>query len=633
MSLEKIEEELYKEKSEELKRRRTPKTKMSVPKAEEAPQWKEEAPVKGEGVFDRILNVLPGLRRWIIWGMAGIAVILVGVGGFYFYQGLTAKGVVLTIENPAETLLGVPFIIAVNYGNNGQSLLRDAKLSLTLPDGISFVNLSPDQRVQAKNIGDLGVGSQGKEEFQVIALRNPQSLQSIGASIDYIASNLGSRFEREASSKLTINEPAVRVDFSAPEKVLSGEEFQLTVAYENISGYDLPDLELRLDYPATFHFVKSSIPGSEGNYLWRLGDLRAGSKGELIVRGSAMGKADLPLEIKSELTASLQGKRYAVESKSARLSISPSPLSIEVAVNSQKEYIASPGEQLTYTISYRNNADVSSGLRDVVLKARLTGDMYDFQSISSNGFFSSVDNSFTWNAANTPGFANLALGESGSVTFSIVLKNDYPIKRLNDKNFTLKVSAQIESPTVPSNVAAKKTISITDIESKVKGKILAEAKAFFRDASSGILNNGPIPPRVNMTTNYTVHWIVKNYSNDAENLEMSAYLQSGVTFTGEVKSNIVSVPTYNDRTQQVVWKIDRIAATKGVISQPVEATFQIAATPSVAHMNQYMPLVSQAELRAKDTFTGLDLVSIVSPINTYLIYDTTLTSQQGIVTN
>lgn len=630
MPLEQIEEELYKEKSEELKRRAVPKAKARPP-VEEAPRWREEAGVEREGFLNRAVSALPALRKWVIGGMIGMALVLIGVGGFYFYQALTAKGVVIAIENPKETLLGVPFTIVVNYGNNGQSLLREAKLSLSLPENLSFVDMSSDQRVQARDIGDLGVGSQGKEEFRVIALKSPQSLQSIGASIDYIASNLGSRFERTASSPLTVNEPAIRVSLSAPEKVLSGEEFQVTVAYENISQYDFSDVELRLDYPATFDFGKSSIPGSEGNYLWRLGDLRAGSKGELIVKGSAMGKADSFLELKSEFSASLQGKRYAVESKSARLSISPSPLSVQVAVNNQTEYIASPGEQLVYTVSYRNNTDVN--YRDVVLRARLVGDMYNFQSGNSNGFFSSVDNSFTWNAANTPGFANLQAGESGSVSFSIGLKNDYPIKRLSDKNFTLKVNAQIESPTVPSNVAAKKTISITDIESKVKGKIVAEAKAFFRDASSGILNMGPIPPRVNMTTNYTVHWIVRNYSNDAENLEMSAYLQSGVTFTGEVKSNIVSVPTYNDRTQQVVWKIDRVAATKGVISQPVEATFQVAATPSVAHLSQYMPLLSQAEIRGKDVFTGLDLVSIVSPVNTYLLYDTTLTPQQGIVTN
>jgi hypothetical protein len=53
----------------------------------------------------------------------------------------------------------------------------------------------------------------------------------------------------------------------------------------------------------------------------------------------------------------------------------------------------------------------------------------------------------------------------------------------------------------------------------------------------------------------------------------------------------------------------------------------------VAHLSQYMPLLSQAEIRGKDVFTGLDLVSIVSPVNTYLLYDTTLTPQQGIVTN
>lgn len=631
MALEKLEEELYKEKSAELKRRAAPKRSSVAPEKREVPSWQEEAGPEEEGVLGRLLNAIPRIRRWVIGGILALVLILVGIGGFYFYQGLTAKGVVLQIEGAKEVFLGVPITIAVSYANNGQSILRDAKVSLNLPEGISFVNASPDQRVEARNIGDLGVGSMGKEEFQVIALQNPQSVQGLSASIDYIASKLGSRFERDASADLTVNEPAIRVSLSAPEKVLSGEEFQVALSYENISNYDFSDIEVRLDYPPTFSFKNSSVPPTEGNYLWRLGDLRSGSKGELIIKGSAMGKADSFLEIKSVLSTSLSGRRYTLEDKSARLSISPSSLPLQISVNNQTDYIAGPGEQLAYTISYENNKNVN--FRDVVLRARLIGEMYNLQNISSNGFFSSVDNTLTWNAANTSGFANLGPGESGSVTFTVGVKNDYPIKRLNDKNFILKVSAQIESPTVPPNVAAQKTTSLADLESKVKGRIAADARALFRDAASGIVNSGPIPPRVNMTTNYTVHWSIANFPNDAESVEVSAHLESGVTFTGKVKSTIVSVPAYNDRTQEVTWKIDRIVATKGVISQPVEATFQVAATPSIGNMNQYMPLVSQTELRARDAFTGLDLVSVAAPLTTYLLYDTTLTPQQGIVVN
>lgn len=631
MALEKLEEELYKEKSEELKRRGAAKRNSATPEKREAPIWQEEGSPQEEGVLFHILNILPRMKRWIIGGIGVLVLILVGIGGFYFYQGLTARGVALQIEGVNEVFIGVPTTITVMYANNGQSILSEAKVSLNLPEGISFVNGSPDQRIETKSVGDLGVGSAGKEEFQVVALQNPNKVKTVSASIDYVASKLGSRFQRDASSELAVNEPAIRVYLSAPEKVLSGEEFQFTLAYENISKYDFAGIEVRLEYPPTFNFAKSSVPPTEGNYLWHFGELRAGSKGELIIKGSALGKADSFLEMKSELSAALAGRRYAIDGKSARLSISPSSLPLAITVNNKTDYIASPGELLTYTISYQNNKNIN--FNEVVLRAKLAGEMYNMHTVSSNGFFSSVDNTLTWNAANTPGFENLGPGESGAVTFTIGVKNDYSIKRLNDKNFTLKVSAQIESPTVPPNVAAQKTVSLADIESKVKGRIVADVRALFRDAGSGIINKGPIPPRLNMPTHYTVHWKIANFSNDAESVQMSAHLESGVTFTGKVKSTIVSVPAYNDRTGEVTWNIEKIVATKGVISDPVEATFQIAATPSVANVNQYMPLMSQTELHARDSFTGIDLVSVAAPLITYLPFDTTLTPQQGIVTN
>ena len=632
MPLERLEEELYRAESEEVKRRSTPasRIKKSEPQ-EKAPEWEEEEgiPERGPGFFEKTLLKLPSIRRWFIGGVIVTTAILLGVAGFYFYQGLTARGVLLEIAHDSEVPLGVPFTVAVNYTNTSRSILKDARLSLTLPEGLSFFGASLDQRIESKDPEDIGVGGQGKGEFKVIALQNSEKVQTISASLDYVASQLGSRFLRDTSSTVFIGEPAIRLSVTTPEKILSGEEFEVRIAYENISSSDFSDLELRLEYPPVFKFLRSSIPSSEGNYLWRLGNLRPGSDGELIIKGSAIGKAESFLEINSDLSVALLGKRYGIDKKTARLSISPSPLSLEIVANNKPEYIAGPGEKLDYTITYRNNTDAT--FRDVIVKANLIGEMFDFSNINTEGFFSSLTNSIIWNSSAIPSFRSLAPGESGTVHISIAIENDYPSKRLSDKNFRARVNVQIESPTVPANVAAEKTVSYADVETKIKGMAIVDAKAFFRDAASGILNKGPLPPRVGMPTNYTIHWVITNFSTDLENAEVRAFLQQGVTFTGATKSNISAVPTYNDRTQEVIWKIGNVLATKGVIGQPVEAVFQIAATPSLLQAGQFMPLVSQTELRAKDSFTGLDIFSAAPPITSYLLYDATVTQNQGVV--
>lgn len=632
MPLERLEEELYKAESEEVRSRSSSSGQIKKPSQEEkAPEWEEEEEIfpKGPGFFEKIFEKLPSIRRWFVGGVIVITVILLGIAGFYLYQGFTARGVLLEMAHDSEVPLGVPFTVTVNYTNTSRSILKDARLSVTLPEGLSFFGASSDQRIESKDPEDIGVGGQGKGEFRVIALQNSEQAQTISASLDYVASQLGSRFLRETSSTVFVGEPAIRLSMTTPEKILSGEEFEVRIAYENISRFDFSDLEMRMEYPPVFKFSRSSVPPSEGNYLWRLGNLRPDSSGELIIKGIAIGKAESFLEINSDLSVALLGKRYAIDKKMARLSISPSPLSLEIVANNKPEYIAGPGEKLDYTITYRNNTDVT--FRDIAIKANLLGEMYDFFNVNTDGFFNSLTNSVIWNASAIPSFRSLAPGESGTVHISIALKNDYPIKRLSDKNFKAKASVQIESPTVPANVAAEKTVSFADVETKIKGRAVVDAKAFFRDAASGILNKGPLPPKVGLPTNYTIHWILTNFSTDLENAEIRGFLQQGVTFTGMTKSNIAAVPTYNERTQEVVWKVGNVIATKGVIGQPAEAIFQIAVTPSALQAGQFMPLVSQTELRAKDSFTGLDIFSAAPPLTSYLLYDTTVTQDQGIV--
>jgi len=148
--------------------------------------------------------------------------------------------------------------------------------------------------------------------------------------------------------------------------------------------------------------------------------------------------------------------------------------------------------------------------------------MFDFSTLDTDASYRSLDNTLVWNASNAPDLALIPAGGSGSVDFDIRVKNSYPIKRLNDKNFTLGILAEIESPTVPYFVAAKKTVNSLKLETKVTGQVKVDAKAYFRDATAGILNEGPFPPKVNRATNFTVHWLITNYGTDISGIEVKA---------------------------------------------------------------------------------------------------------------
>lgn len=533
----------------------------------------------------------------------------------------------IDFDAPDQVLVGAPFEIAVNISNDSRNVLKSARLSLTLPAGIAFVDEPEENNSAHKEIGNVGAGGLAQEKFRLLVLSGENTIKTIQASVIYSPTSLGSKFEQEAELDLAVGGFGLPLDIVTPTKVFSGEDFETVISFKNVSDADYADLKMDIEYPPNFNFVKSSAELENNHREWHLGDLRRGSTNELKITGNLIGPDNAFFNFGVKIEADFAGQRHSITANTATVSIAASPLSLKISLNDDPNYIAKAGAFLHYTITYINNTDI--GLRDAIVRAQLKGEMFDLTSISTRAAFRSTDNTLIWNVSNVPALASIPPGESGTVTFDIKVKQNYPIRRLNDKNFTLQVHAQIESPSVPIFVAAKKTINSLSYETQVAGQVKVDAKAYFRDASAGIINEGAFPPRINQPTQFTIHWLVTNFSTDVSGAKARAFLGPNVRFTGVAKSNTGVLPIYDAQTQEMTWEIDKIIATKGVVGNPLEAVFQVEAVPS--RTNVFWPLIQETTLVASDDFTGLDLSATDALITTALPDDPTVVSQQGIV--
>ena len=575
-------------------------------------------------------SVFSRWTRWLFW-LAIIALIVVFIGsGFFIYQYLQSRGLSMEIKSPAEINIGVPFDLTVNFNNQSRNILKNAQLSLNLPDGAVILGATEAQRVFTENLGDIGIGSLSQKTFRLLIIKDENTIKQFKAFISYGASGIGqARFEERKDFDLRINPAGVSLDLTPPDQVLSGAKFDLKINYHNLSQESFSGLELRLDYPASFSFDSANPKPSEDNNLWKLKDLSPNSDGNIVVSGRLIGPSSSFFNFDAKLYMNILGRRYLINQKSGSVTISPSPLELTLSLNEQENYVARLGDQLVYAIPYKNNSGV--GLADVVIKVKLIGDLYNFNTLQSKANFNSITNTLTWNASNLPELKVLSAGDSGMVTFQIRVKDQFPIRRLGDKNFNLKIEAEISSPTVPYYLSAAQTTGLANLETKVAGAVKIETKAYFRDADSGIANRGPWPPKVNQPTQYTVHWLITNYSTDIRNVEIRAFLESGVSWTGKVKGNANSLPVYNDRTQEVVWLINKIPATKGVISSPLEVVFQIEAIPNITQAGNYQPLIKETSITAIDDFTETRIQNQATGVTTVLPDDLTVSQIKGIV--
>lgn len=559
-----------------------------------------------------------------------IVVVLASVvaGIFIWQQAKGVRGLNITLELPEEIIIGAPFDLEVGIANESDNILEDAELSVELPADVVFLGSPADKTIDFKILGNLGQGSLTQESFRLLATGGENTVKEIKVTVNYLPSSLGSKFEKTQSVAFSVVGAGTEFDIAVPQKVFSGEEFDAVVTYKNTSGGDLTGLRLKISYPPVFAFKSASLAPDFGNNVWELGDLRDNSAGKITIKGQLVGPDDAFFEFKTSLDAEFQGRNYTIAERTASIAIEPSPITIQIALNGSQDYVAYADEDLRYTINFLNNTDVA--LNDVIVRAKLAGEMFDLSSVASNASLRSSDNTLIWNTANTQGLSVLAPGANSAVSFSLKTKDSYPIKRLSDKNFMLKVEVQVESPTVPYNVASEKTLAVAKMETKVGGQLLVDAQGFFRDAASGIVNKGPWPPKVGQPTNFTIHWFLYNYSTDVSNVELKAFLGSNVKVT-LIKSNIASAPAYNDRTQEIAWNIDRIQATKGVLTSPVEAVFQVELTPAVNQAGSGATLMQTTLLTVTDDFTGASLRSQDAPVTTDNLNDPTVSASQGVI--
>jgi hypothetical protein len=87
---------------------------------------------------------------------------------------------------------------------------------------------------------------------------------------------------------------------------------------------------------------------------------------------------------------------------------------------------------------------------------------------------------------------------------------------------------------------------------------------------------------------------------------------------------------YDAATREVVWRIDRISATTGLLGTAPEVVFQVASVPAMDIKGKNAPLVGVANLSATDDFTGIIIHSSAPEVTTALPDDAT-TAGQGIV--
>jgi hypothetical protein len=562
----------------------------------------------------------------------GFFVVAAGIASYVFFGGAnitSPQNIDIEIVAPSLVDGGKEVQFEIVIRNRNQTDLELADLVLRYPPGTrSAVNPTEELVHERQEIGVIKSGEQIKRTARALLYGEEGEQQTVNVTLEYSVANSNAVFERSAQAQFLIGSAPVSLSVESPKEAVSGQPFALNVVVRSNSTTPVDDLVVKGEYPFGFS-VLTSEPKADAGGLWRLGTLQPGQSRTINLTGTVEG-SDGDERVFRFIAGATEDDTdpnvkvpYLTIPKTLTVTRPFIGASIAIGGQTGKTVTVSPGSTVTGTVTWQNN--FAEPVTDVELALEFDGPAIEPGSIiGAGGFYQSSNNSIIWSKDQNSNLVSVAPGASGSFQFTFKTKEP-------GAGGTL-----ITNPIIDLNLSVRAVRSSSGAIEEIDSAAVAKASvASSLTLGTQILhftgpfsNSGPMPPKAETATTYTVVWSVKNSSNAVANGMVKASLPQYVRF---VSAQSGSGITYNEGSRTVTWNLGDVKAGTGYTSSARTGAFQIEFTPSESQVGQTPVLVNSATFSGQDRFAQVQLGAQSEVATTRLIGDPQFTSGMDIV--
>jgi hypothetical protein len=299
---------------------------------------------------------------------------------------------------------------------------------------------------------------------------------------------------------------------------------------------------------------------------------------------------------------------------------------MEINGSSDSEVSVGSSGKATVEIAWRNNS--SSRVVDAVIEVLIDGNALNKNSIrvEDGGFYSSGNNTVRWDSSDLQGLREINPGEGGSVSLEFTpiafSGASYP------DNPSVSLEASVKGST-PSDTGTGGTAS-SGVEREVKIHSSLGVIARSLHTAGPFDNEGPIPPKAEEETTYTISLALSNSISDLSGVTVEASLPSYVSWVGEVSPSDANI-SFNENTRTVAWNAGALPRSTGVSRPAREAFFKVALEPSISQVGRVPALTSDISASGRDDFAGIYINAEAKALSTDLSTDPNHTRNDGVV--
>jgi len=479
-------------------------------------------------------------------------------------------------------------------------------------------------------LGDIPAGGVVNKLVEPVLLGEEGSAKELRIALEYRLKNSNAIFVKETKHSVVLSSAPLIITFDGPSSVSPEQDFVFSVKVVSNSRESLSHLNLSLRYPPGFIFGESEPQASFSNNFFDLGDLPTGGERTIKIRGKLLGGAGeartLAMEV-GEADAAVAGKLKSVYStKLQTISLVPPFVEARISVFGEykDEYAARSQDEIPVTINWSNN--LSTQINNLEIRAKISG-LFDKKSVkATNGFYDSANDVIIFDKTNNGDFATVPPGSRGTVEFSLSSLPLYSGNILQtDPQIAVEVSVKGLQPAL-GTIAEISNFERKVIKISSDLQLLAKALHF----SGPLTNTGPIPPKADTETTYTIVWTITNTSNNVTKAKVSAILPPYVKFIGQVTPATEPL-SFNENSREVVWRPGSVVRGAGFTASSKEVAFKISFRPSQNQVGASPTIIGEANLVGEDVFTKQTLQSRRSGLDIRLADDVGFPAGGGVV--
>ena len=592
-----------------------PPPASSVPQSPAAKAWEYSAPVSATPLTTAppLTPINPKKRMSLstkfFFGSILFFIIAAGVSALLFYGGVnTTSPQNIDVQVLAPSLVdgGKEATFEIIITNRNTAPLQLADLVLDYPDGA----LDPTDPTKSLthdriSIGTINSGQQIKKTVSALLYGQEGTQETLTASLEYSVAGSNAIFEKQGQTSFTIGSAPVSVSISSPSSVTAGDQFAMDITVRSNATSPVENVAIEGQYPFGFSVLSATPTGVAGNTLWRLGTLSPGSSQTIHIVGT-IDASDGDQRVFRFLAGS-NSDPTDTHVDVPFLTV-PQTLTVErpfitgsIAVNGQSgnNISVSAGSTLQGTVTWQNN--LTDAVSNLELDLSFDGPAVDKSTINSaNGFYQSSNSTLVWSQDREATLASVAPGATGTYNFSFN---------------TLPAAAQgtlITNPTITLNLtvhATRQSGGSSDTVSSVATTQLVVASLLSLTAQSsrtsgGFINTGPLPPRAETGSSYTITWTLKNSANTVANTTVQAVLPSYVNF---IAAQAGSGVTYDSGSRTVTWSLGDMKPGVGYTSSAAQAAFQVMFIPSASQVGTAPTLTGPTAASGQDRYAQVQV--------------------------